>query len=550
MNRRTAIITLLLLAIGVGAIAAFVFSPKHYRLGEHMVQTNVFWNSEEAFLFLTTNTTGRATNIVQEKLASTRYGYLWLMLGDASSFYKQETIAYHLLSSGKLQRFPLHDHTAIYGSWTLSDGKLQLMPQPNSRDSQQVGFRWDGEQFVSVTPESKPAPNASNSADSKLSADDLTEDDGEDAGFLGKTQRKMFQDGGWHYKTLTGYESKSTEATLPVILGENTFNLTLRRFPPTRGVPRFDLLSYGTGSIELSGHKLEPRTVALWRQNGWKDVSRQEYYRLAQQYGHGTHQPFVTSAWLFTLAALLFWRFGSWIHVLFTLATMKGRVLKNMATSYSFPPVTPAQFPMLDTAALDRYTRELEAMGFSRLLDLSMVADSPNYPPNFIRLFVHSRHHCFGEVAQPFPRKKVPMPMKCSIQSCLQNGWTLGFSDRKPQAASSLLRRKKAMAICMPEATTTELLQAFLKMREQVCLDLGISPLNDDTLEAYIRKNQAAATDMRDAVQQKNFARGLSEVYYRKFSLLKTQPEYVWLGVYPTEAERRKQGYTMAAGAH
>ena len=95
----------------------------------------------------------------------------------------------------------------------------------------------------------------------------------------------------------------------------------------------------------------------------------------------------------------------------------------------------------------------------------------------------------------------------------------------------------------MPGSTTYELLQAFLQMRDQMCTDLGISYLKDDSLDGYIAKTQRAATDMREALKQKNFATGISEVYYRKFSLLKTKSEYVWLGDYPKEAERRKQGF-------
>lgn len=101
----------------------------------------------------------------------------------------------------------------------------------------------------------------------------------------------------------------------------------------------------------------------------------------------------------------------------------------------------------------------------------------------------------------------------------------------------------------MPDATSSELLQAFLKMREQVCLDLGISPVNDDSLEAFINKAQRATTEMREAVKEKSFIKGLPEVYLRKFSLLKTKPEYVWLGDYPKEAERRKQGLSSFATA-
>jgi hypothetical protein len=229
---------------------------------------------------------------------------------------------------------------------------------------------------------------------------------------------------------------------------------------------------------------------------------------------------------------------------------MKGRVLKKMATQYSFPPATPAQFPALDLDSLERYTREFEGMGYTRLLDYSLVSDSATSPPCFCRLMAHTRHHCFGEISQIFPRGKAALPLKGSIQSCLQDGWSLTFSDRKPQAASSLLRRRKALGICMPEATTSELLQAFLKMREQVCLDLGIQAVNDDTLQAYINKMQRSATEMREAVQEKNFVRGVPEVYLRKVSLLHTKPEYVWLGDYPKEAEQRKQGFnTFAAGA-
>ena len=61
---------------------------------------------------------------------------------------------------------------------------------------------------------------------------------------------------------------------------------------------------------------------------------------------------------------------------------------------------------------------------------------------------------------------------------------------------------------------------------------------------------QRSVAEMREAVQQKSFVKGLPEVYLRKFSLLKTKPEYVWLGDYPKEAEQRKQGMSsFAAGA-
>ena len=142
------------------------------------------------------------------------------------------------------------------------------------------------------------------------------------------------------------------------------------------------------------------------------------------------------------------------------------------------------------------------------------------------------------------------MELKCSILSILQDGWTIAFADRRPLAAGSLVRRKRAIGVAMPEANARDLFQAFLKMRDQVCMDLGISPLTDDTLEAYIKQVQRSLSEIREAVQQKSFAVGVPHVYLRKLSMVKTKPEYVWLGDYPEEADQRKQGFTVPAGAH
>jgi len=213
-----------------------------------------------------------------------------------------------------------------------------------------------------------------------------------------------------------------------------------------------------------------------------------------------------------------------------------------MPSGFSFPPATPAQFPALDAAALDRYTQAFESMGFVRLLDFSLVSNAPQPIPSFCRLYAHKDYHCFGEISQIFPRGKAPLPLACSIQSALQDGWTLTFSDRQPQAAGSMIRRRKAVSVSMPGTATSALLQAFVQMRNQVCQDLGISPKRDDTLEAYVAKVQRSAGEMREAVKEKNFATAVSHVYFRKLSLLKTREEYTWLGDYPKEAERRKQG--------
>jgi hypothetical protein len=558
VNRQKAISLLIVLALCTAAVAALVLWPKHYMVGQSMSQTIVFWNDQDAFVFLDGRTTGRSRNAFQDVLGRSRYAYFGIFLGGFADFSKPDVVAYHLAASGELDRFALPENTVTYGSWSLADGRLQLTPLAGFGDGSggHLGTRWDGQAFVPVpaAPQSQlqsPAqPQAAGG--SKLSADDLTDDEDAASGILSKAQRQQFKDAGWHYKFLTGYEGSGNEATLPITMGANTFNLTLQSAPFSKdGAARFDVLSFGTKSIQISGEKLASGPQTLWSKTGWQEVSEADYLRLQQQFGRARRQQSpLQFTGLFIFLVLILLRFAGWFQVLFNFATVKGRVLKNMATQYSFPPATPAQFPALDLNALERYTREFEGMGFTRLLDYSLVSDSATSPPCFCRLMAHTRYHCFGEISQIFPKGKARLPLKGSIQSCLQDGWTLSFSDRKPQAASSLLRRRKALGICMPEASTSELLQAFLKMRDQVCLDLGIQPVNDDTLQAYINKMQRAATEMREATQEKNFLKGVPEYYFRKVALLQTKPEYVWLGDYPKEAEQRKQGFnSFAAGA-
>jgi hypothetical protein len=302
-------------------------------------------------------------------------------------------------------------------------------------------------------------------------------------------------------------------------------------------------MAVGIKSVEISRNGQQTSAQALWNLKGMQTVSKREFEERMQRSGQPVRAPYVVWIWVVIFVFVTLFKLSGWGYLLLNLFGVKRRLLKHMPTSYSFPPTTPSQFPRLDAAELERYTHEFESLGFVRLLDFSQVSDVARQPPNFCRLFAHTRNHCFGEVTQIFPRGRSPMPVKCAMQGCLQNEWTLSFSDRKPQAASSLLRRKKALGVSMPGSTTYELLQAFLQMRDQVCTDLGISCLKDDSLAAYIAKTQRAATDMREAVKQKNLATGISEVYYRKFALLKTKSEYVWLGDYPKEAEQRKQGF-------
>ena len=248
MNRQKAISILIVLALCAAAVAALVLWPKRYMVGQSMSQTVIFWNEQDAFVFLNGNTTGRSRNVFQDALGRSRYAYLGVFLGGFADFAKSDVVAYHLAASGQLDRFALPENTVIYGSWSLADGRLQLTPMAGfgNESGRHVGTRWDGQ---TVCPGAWPPqrlrrqPQPQAAGGSNLSADDLTDDEDAESGLLSKAQRQLFKDAGWHYKFLTGYEGGGTEATLPITMGANTFNLTLQSVPFSKeGAARFDLL--------------------------------------------------------------------------------------------------------------------------------------------------------------------------------------------------------------------------------------------------------------------------------------------------------------------
>lgn len=538
----------------VGLVVALVFGvrlvPKRYAVGERLTEATVFWHSGEAFVFLDVNSTGKATNAIQHKFSNWRYGYLSNLFWPYEGFNSWHIRAYRLLASGQLIPEQLPPDTAIYGHWSLEDSGLRLTPTQIGR-ARGVGIRWDGTKFIplgaAVTSQREhPKP----STQAVLAPDDIS-DEAEDSGLVTMDARAGFTAAHWHYKELDGYSAQASQATLPMDLGAGSLALTIIAYPQEKSPHRFDGLSFGIKNIAIGGADGSQPGRVLWSQTGWHDVSKQEFNRMAvesDRIGSAASVP-IMLLWMAALLVAIFWKFGAWAHLFWSLFGTKRRVLKVLANSYSFPSATVAQFPQLNIAELERYTRDLENLGFSRLLDFSLVSDAPSSVPNFCRLLANRRDHCFGEIHQLFPRGKSPMAMRCAIHCSLGDGWSLTFTDRKPVAAASLLRRPRALSVSMPQSTVPELLNSFLQMRSQVCSELGVSPQTDDSFEAYAGRLQRSAQERREAVKRRNFATGLSQMYFRKLSLLKTRQEYVWFGEYPQEAERRKQGFPMEARA-
>lgn len=530
-----------LLALALFALASLL--PKRYRVAESLSHAIVFWNADEAFFFLTSNTTGRSANVVQERLeaSSSSWGLASLyfsMLFVDHGFAKSERVVHLLRPPGSLRRLSLPEGSATYGSWSLHEGKLQADPPPFAAGANAGGFRWNGNEFEPVAPTARAAKATSDLTPDDAAAEQQEEDE-RDVSVVDKTARDVFRKAGWHYKTLFIWEP-GKESTLPITLGASTFRLSMRTFErPAGSSARFDMTNFGPKSLELTGDGLGAEARTLWAQSGWKELSKQEYQALVTRHGSDAPASVTNLVWLWAVVALMLVRVGQPVFALFGVATLKRRLHRNMASSYSFPPVSPAQFPALDVKELERYTNELQALGFTQLLDFTPVADSPTHPPSFCRLLAHSRHRCFAEVIQIFPNGMKAFPLKINVNCHLSDGWSIGFTDRPPMALSALFRRAKAIGGCRTKFAPHELLDAMLTLRDRVCHELGLAPLEEATLPLYIAETQRSLLDMRAAFENRSLVAGLSLAGVRKLRSLKPGGDYTWLGDYPELARRR-----------
>ncbi|HEV2731438.1 MAG TPA: hypothetical protein VGV15_15515, partial [Terriglobales bacterium] len=188
MNRRSAIILVIVVALTLAVVGIYELLPKHFERGEHITQVLAFWNQNEAFVFLNLQVTGRATNFIQEKLARSHFGLPFLLLGWNDIFYKPEVVAWHLQASGKLSRSPLPASSGTSGSWSLKDGGLQFTPIGNS-DQPTSGFRWDGQQFVPV----QVVKSGPKDVDTELEEDELDDRGSAYPALIPKAEREKFR---------------------------------------------------------------------------------------------------------------------------------------------------------------------------------------------------------------------------------------------------------------------------------------------------------------------------------------------------------------------
>ena len=526
MKKRTLAV---LIIIGLIAVAALIlhFLPSKDEARETEGAVFAAWKNDELLIFISSIKMARQENIVEQRLRSMSKSGEWglvLMMLQGGLVVTQETNAYHL-ADGAAKRIEIPWNSTL-SQWTVVHG--DLVAKGWTADAE--GWRWNGHKFVPLT----PAERGELTIQSTRSKVQVKTDDEDGEGY---DPDQPLRDAGWHYKHLYSVSKQAIE--LPITLksaGKLTLSIAAAAHEGTK-----DPLERGaaSGTITLEGEALASTQVLAPALSGdWKEISKTEYDAMASKHPRSA-RPF-RSWYLFLIIALLGLRFLPWVFHFLTFMGLKRKIVRSVPGQYSFPSAVPEQYPMLDREALERYTRDFEAIGFTRIGDYSLAPTDPARAiPVFMRLFSHPRQQCFAEIGQVFPPGKASLPFGCAIMSSLEDDWKVTMADRKPQAASVLIRLPRSVSRSYPGMPVAGLFERFIQFRSQVCADLGVRPLSNSTLQDYIADQQKHAALRKETVANRSLTVGLGKYYGQKFGMHQDKECYEWLGDYPKVAAER-----------
>ena len=184
----------------------------------------------------------------------------------------------------------------------------------------------------------------------------------------------------------------------------------------------------------------------------------------------------------------------------------------------------------LNQDELNRYTSDLEKLGFVRLTDYTLTSSQ-----SMARLFAHPEQFCFAEVG-----KVSNMPMFCSISCALEERWYLAVTNMSPNRQMSaisyaFLRQPRALAKQIENGTVNLMFDSLLDWRDRASNDLGLDLIQDMSAEIYLKIARDRIIKQRRSLLRKSITWGLLEMWW-----FYVNPKSEWLGDYSKKARGRK----------
>jgi hypothetical protein len=189
-----------------------------------------------------------------------------------------------------------------------------------------------------------------------------------------------------------------------------------------------------------------------------------------------------------------------------------------------FSPTSPSAFLGLKVDLLDKYTTELESIGFTQLADRGIFSLTPN---TFIRILVNSEQHCFAIVSQT-----TSGAMRCWLRSFLTDNWSLANLNYRSDTYRSCTaqiwsRHPRQLWMSQPDLKLARILETHLQRRQQLVRDLQIEIIQDLTVETYLDFEQMAMSRYHQNMKRKWIVVGMIEAVWLFFHS-KTE----WMGEY------------------
>jgi len=187
-------------------------------------------------------------------------------------------------------------------------------------------------------------------------------------------------------------------------------------------------------------------------------------------------------------------------------------------------PTEVSSWKKLNRQKLDRYTEELQSLGFVHLMDYTYTSSSFD---GMVRLFSHPKEFCFAEIGQVGD-----LPMFCSISCCLEQRWHIGVTNTPKSSATSIIgfvffRHPRNLRKQLEIQSAEVLMKAFLAFCQQIQTDLNLEVIQQTTPEFYFEQERQFELQRRDSVARKSIIWSLFEILYFSFN----SPSE-WLGEY------------------
>jgi hypothetical protein len=228
-------------------------------------------------------------------------------------------------------------------------------------------------------------------------------------------------------------------------------------------------------------------------------------------------EPFLKAAGLpqWVMSLLFFAMLTTIVQVLSILKTGKPLI---------FSPTSPPAFLGLKVDLLDKYTTELESIGFNQLADYGIFSLTPHL---FVRILVNSEQHCFAIVFQT-----TSGAMRCSLRSFLTDGWSLTNLDYRADTyryctAQIWGSHHRQLWMSQPDLKLARILETHLQRRQQLERDLQIEIIQNPSVDTYLDFERMSMIRYHQNLKRKWIVVGMIQAIWLFF-----HPKTEWMGEY------------------